>query len=82
VKFEGLDLNDYNNEESFAYWSGLSDFYDEESMPYIQYFESVGDLEDQLNTVDFCGVSARMKEFNAAKRKRVYLAWEEILKKI
>ncbi len=82
VKFDRLDLNDYNNKESFSYWSSLSDFYDATLMPYVQYFDSIFELEDQLNTLDFTEISFNMELFNEEKKKKIYLDWEGVLKRV
>jgi hypothetical protein len=82
IKFDGIDLNDYNNLESFKYWTALSDFYDKELMPHIQYYDSISDLEYQLNTVDFEEISARMEEANKVRKTKIMNQWAEVFKRI
>lgn len=79
VTFEGLDLNDYNNKESFIYWSGLSDCYDQENYPHIQYYDTIFDLEFKLLSLDFKDISARMKQFNITKKQKVLYSWKKTL---
>jgi hypothetical protein len=82
VKFDGIDLNDYNNLESFKYWTALSDFYDKKLMLHIQYYDSITDLEYQLNTVDFEEISARMEEANKVRKTKIMNQWAEVFKRI
>jgi hypothetical protein len=82
VKFDGLDLNDYDNKEAMNYWSSLSDFYDSALMPGLAYFDSVQELEDQLNTLDFPEISFTIELANEEKRDRVYNAWEDVFRKV
>lgn len=82
VKFKGLDLNDYESEKSFSYWSSLSDFYDDSLLPHIQYFENMRDLEDKLNTVDFRKISVMMKKTNRGRKASILSHWKKILERI
>ena len=82
IKFDGIDLNDYNNIESFKYWSSLSDFYDPEIMPYIEYFESVSELEFKLNTLNFSEISDKIRQYNILRKQKILNQWKEVLDKI
>lgn len=63
-------------------WIDSADFYDLENMPYIQYFDSFGHLEQLLKTVDFSRISEQMKEHNIKRQKKVFRQWEELLRQI
>lgn len=76
------DPNDYRSLESFSFWSKLSDFYDDENLPYIEHFDSIGELEYKLITLDFSEISDNMKKFNIERKKRILGKWSELLQKI
>jgi hypothetical protein len=82
VKCEGHDPHDYNDLESFKYWSGLSDFYDEEIMPHIQYFDNISELEYLLLSLDFFEISSKMKLYNIEKKQKVMSQWKRVLDNI
>jgi len=58
---------------------GLSDFYDEEWMPYIQIFNSIEDLSIQLNSIDLKNISNSMSNFNECRFKKIIKMWENII---
>jgi hypothetical protein len=57
----------------------LSDFYDEEWMPHLKYFDSIEDLHAKINEMDFFSISSNMKEFNKIRKQRIYDLWEEVI---
>jgi hypothetical protein len=80
IPFKGeCDPNNYRDENSFEYWMQFSDFYDENNMPFIQYFDSIEDLFDLMQSVNLLEVSENMRIFNADKKYRVYASWNKIL---
>jgi hypothetical protein len=82
IDCDGLDPNNYESPESFVQWAGLSDFYDEEWMPHVEYYESVSELIFKINTLDFQEISARMKLFNGVRKERILDKWGKILKSL
>lgn len=58
---------------------GLSDFYDEEWMPYVQYYDSVDNLVHKINTVDLENISYQMSETNKTRSSKIINAWSSIL---
>ena len=73
------DPNNYLNNATMMEWAKLSDFYDEENMPHIQYFESLEHLDELLKTVDTQEISALMEEHNIKRKKSVYEKWKKVL---
>ena len=63
-------------------WARLSDFYDNENMPNIQYFNSFEHLNQLLATVDTNSISNSMKEHNKQRKRVVYEKWKNILSKL
>ena len=81
IDYKGkFDPNDYENLESVEHWLNYSDFYDEEWMPYIIYFESFEHLDKLVDEVDVYEVSQKMKEFNQTRKDRIYKKWESLIK--
>lgn len=56
-----------------------ADYYDIENMPYIQYFDSMDDLLNKINTVDYDDISYKMKEHNKIKYNKVKKSWGKLL---
>jgi len=85
LEFDGKEEdnpNNVSNEAVVRKWISLADFYDEENMPFIQYFDSFEHLEDLLLSVDCIEVSTKMREFNRERKKRVLSNWGDILQGI
>ncbi len=76
------DPNMYTDVNIMSYWINFSDFYNEESMPHIIYFDSLDDLMLKLSTTNLQEVSDRMNQFNIEKKSSIYENWNKILKKI
>ncbi|MES2122648.1 MAG: hypothetical protein V4492_07735 [Chlamydiota bacterium] len=76
------DLNNLNDPEVIRFWVEAADFYDEENMPFIQYFDSFEHLEYLLETTDLHKVSEQMKGYNIYRKKMVYEKWEKLLRRI
>jgi len=73
------DVNKYDNIESEQGWIALSDFYDEEWMPHIQYFDSFPELSYKLNSVDTTNISQLMSSSNQVRKQKIYNSWKSIL---
>jgi hypothetical protein len=76
------DLNNIQDRKSLNSWIDSADFYDEENMPYIQYFDSFDHLEEQLKTVDCNAISQKMREHNEKRKQLVVEKWKTILSRI
>jgi hypothetical protein len=74
------DPNDYKNIESFKHWIQFADFYVQEWMPYITYFDSFEELNSLVNTIDTQEISAKMKEFNKKRKTTIYEKWNNLIK--
>jgi hypothetical protein len=83
VLFCGIeDPNNYNSLSEVMKWAELSDFYDKENMPHIQYFDSFEHLKEILNSCNLEEISNNMKEHNISRKKNIYNDWSKILKGI
>lgn len=76
------DPNNVNDESVFEFWLNSADFYDEENMPYIQYFESFEHLQHLLQSTDLQKLSDQMREHNAYRKRLIFEKWETLLQKI
>jgi hypothetical protein len=59
-----------------------SDFYDEENMPYIQYFDSFDHLKQLLENVNTYEISQKMEQHNRARKEMVLRKWQSVLEKV
>ena len=76
------DLNNTNDRNVIKAWIDFADFYDEENMPYIQYFDSFTDLIHKLQTADLKEISQKMKEHNVKRKQMVYEKWEKVMQNV
>lgn len=64
------------------WWIDRADFYDEENMPHIIYFDDEKELNDKIKSTDFKKVSQDMKAHNAQRKERVYQQWRDVIESI
>ena len=76
------DPNNYNDIDITMKWVALSDFYDKEWMPYIQYFNSYEDLANVLNNTNLNDISSKMNSNNNHRRGSIIKLWENVIKDI
>lgn len=82
---EPEDLNNPNslrNPDILDKWINTCDFYDEENMKYVQYFDSPQELEHLLRTVNTNEISQNMARYNVLRKESIYARWKEILTSI
>lgn len=58
----------------------LSDYYDKEWMPHIQYYDSIEDLEYKLKSVNFKDISISMKFHNVIRLEKTKELWSKYVK--
>ena len=76
------DLNNINDPNVLNHWIELADYYNTEDFPFIQYFNSVEDLEFKLQNTNFRLISNQMKEHNTIRKEKITHYWEEILQQV
>jgi hypothetical protein len=76
------DPNDYNNTENIRRWIELSDFYNQEWMPYITYFDSFDDLKYKIKNTDLDSISNKMEEFNLKRKNLILDKWKDLLNRL
>jgi len=76
------DPNRYTNNEEMMQWVRYADFYDEQNMPFLQYYESFEHLQHILRHVDTESISLKMKEHNRLRQREVYAKWQKVLEDI
>jgi hypothetical protein len=73
------DPNAYTDVDGIMEWVELADFYDEDNMPYVTYFDSAEHLADLTASVDFNAISRKMGVYNVSRRARVHAAWSRVV---
>jgi hypothetical protein len=76
------DPNSYNNIDIMRRWIEFSDFYNEDWMPFITYFDSLEELQYKLINTDLKDISSKMKSFNVERKSKIYSLWQEKIKVI
>jgi len=66
-------------EQWYEYWVDRADYYDQDNMPYIHFYDSVNDIEGLINSVDTQVTSSRMKAWNKTRQSNVLNKWRELL---
>jgi hypothetical protein len=82
LPLHGLDLNDYKNMKSVRTWIELSDFYDEDWMPHINYFKSFKELNEMVKNIDTNKISKNMELFNIERKTKIYDLWNNLITNI
>lgn len=76
-QYSDLDLNNYSSDDVIDVALNLADFYDEELMPAINYFDSFDELDKMTENI------GQFKPDNRQHRKElIYSKWENIIEKI
>jgi len=63
-------------------WISLSDWYDDNNMPYTIKFDSVEQLYSLIDSTNYLEVSERMKDYNIIRKDRTYKQLAEIINKV
>jgi hypothetical protein len=77
-----IDLNNYKDPATIWEWLQYADYYDQDWMPHIQYFDSFEDLNSMIRTTDFQKISDNMKLTNIDRKQKIYSAWRMKLNEI
>lgn len=70
------DSSSFIKEEHLNY----CDFYDDEWMPFLQYYDSLDDLYEKINNTDYKNISESMRLFNKVRRKKIKELWHKYVK--
>lgn len=79
---KGLSLSELSwstTDKDTLEWIKLADYYNEEWMPYITYFNSLYNLKFLIDNINLEGISNKMREFNKVRKARIYEMWTSIL---
>ncbi len=77
--FSLTELSWTQSKEDSIEWIAMSDYYNQEWMPYISYFSSLRNINDLVNNVDLIEISQKMQLFNVGRKKRIHAKWSDIL---
>jgi hypothetical protein len=64
------------------FWIDNADFYDNENMNHIIYFDNFEELNTLVDTIDFNKVSNDIKEHNIKRVNNSYILWKSIIDNI
>ena len=77
------NLNECLNDNSWLnFWINNADYYDENNMKYIIYFDNNTHLIDLIKNTNTNILSEKMKEHNTIRKKDVYNSWKNIFDKV
>jgi hypothetical protein len=77
-----MDPNKYDDSEIMSRWIEYSDFYNEEWMPHIVYFDSMDELFQKLLNTNLSEIHTKMMDFNKIRKEKIYNLWKKTLEKI
>lgn len=77
-----IDPNRYDNIDIMKEWIKFSDFYNQDWMKHIIYFDSFEDLQSKLITSNLENTHSQMKEFNIIRKEMIYNKWIKLLSSI
>jgi len=77
------NLNECLNDNNWLdFWINNADYYDENNMKYIIYFDDNVDLNYLVKNTDTNTLSKKMKEHNIIRKNYVYNSWKDIFDKV
>jgi hypothetical protein len=68
--------------ENNDWWIDRADYYDEENMKYITYFDNPIDLKYKVCNLDYTKISQLMTEHNKIRKEKVYTQWKTLFDSI
>lgn len=75
------DPNDFTNVPLMLQWFKKSDFYDDENMPHITFFNSFEEVENLIHELDLPSISEQMQNRNLVRLGEVQSAWQEVIER-
>ena len=62
------------------FWLDRADYYNEQEMKYLTYYDSVNDLSNKLKTVDTELISQKMQSWNRVRQGRALRNWSDLIR--
>lgn len=78
----GIDPNNYTDKNVINFWLNHADYYDQEWMPHINYFNAPDELQEitsKLSERQLYNISLKMSESNTTRKKEIYQRWNQVL---
>lgn len=66
-------------EKWYEYWVDNADFYDQENMPFIAYFDHINDIKPLIESSNTQMMSCRMRAWNKVRQKTVLSQWQSLI---
>lgn len=76
------DPNNFKNTEVLNGWIENADYYINESMPFISYFDNFEELNSKLEDSDLFKISKNMREHNSFRYSDAAEKWNQLINKI
>ena len=76
------DPNNYADIYSVAHWVEYADFYNKDSFPNVQFFDTfkeINDIVELISLDSLISLSGKMIEDNKKRKSEVYKRWREVL---
>jgi len=74
--------NNFDNNNILKRWLPYAEYYNQESMPFITYFDSLSQLIKLKDSVNLNEISEKMSQHNLVKKGRIYESWANLLNNI
>lgn len=58
-------------------WINLADYYDNEWMPHIEYFNTFSELKNKIENINTREISNKMREFNKIREEKIDQLWKK-----
>ena len=82
IACDDRDPNNYSDSSTMMPWIMLSDYYDTEMMPAIQFFDTADHLYHILKSSNYRSISEEMKFANIRRKQLAYTAWQKIIEQV
>ncbi len=73
------DPNNFENTNSMLEWIKYADFYDEDNMKHVTYFDSFDQLWELIHNLRLHEISQKMRSHNAKRLVEISSAWENVM---
>jgi len=71
-------LNPILGSEWFEFWVDRADYYDQENMPFITYYNSLNEIPDLMANTDLSKIHQQMKSHNKKRHAKALSQWKEL----
>jgi len=73
------NLDSMLGDKWYEFWVDRADFYDQENMPYITYYDSLAEIPDLLKKTDVEMIHLQMKSHNKQRQVNALQKWQQLI---